>query len=150
MEIYFAGAIRGGREDAAIYRQIIALLDGYGSVLTEHVGDPGAAEQRLSDDDIYQRDMRWLKQSDVVIAEVTMPSLGVGYEIARAEALGRPILCLHRRGAGHRLSALIGGNPHLRWETYEDLEEAARILDWFFGHVREREASLDQERDTVS
>ena len=102
MKIYFAGSIRGGREDAALYHQVIALLMEYGEVLTEHIGDIGlttAGEDGLSDETIYERDMGWLAEADAVIAEATVPSLGVGYEVARAESLGKPVLCLHRRGA---------------------------------------------------
>ena len=32
----------------------------------------------------------------VIVAEVTQPSLGVGYEIGRAYAMKKPILCLYR------------------------------------------------------
>ena len=32
----------------------------------------------------------------VLVAEVTMPSLGVGYEIGRAVAMDKNILCLYR------------------------------------------------------
>lgn len=39
MKIYFAGSIRGGREDKEIYLQIVALLRKFGAVLSEHVGD---------------------------------------------------------------------------------------------------------------
>jgi nucleoside 2-deoxyribosyltransferase len=98
MKIYFAGSIRGGRDDAALYRQIILLLMEYGGVLTEHVGSAGlvrAGADDWSDEFIYARDMAWLAEADAVVAEVTIPSHGVGYEIARAEALGKPVLCLH-------------------------------------------------------
>ncbi|MCA9356116.1 hypothetical protein KC852_01165 [Candidatus Nomurabacteria bacterium] len=39
MKIYFAGAIRGGREDAELYAKVIEILKKYGTVLTEHLGD---------------------------------------------------------------------------------------------------------------
>jgi len=35
-----------------------------------------------------------------VVAEVTIPSLGVGYEIGRAVALGKRVLCLYRARDG--------------------------------------------------
>jgi len=124
MKIYFAGSIRGGRDDAVLYRQIIALLMEYGDVLTElmeygdvlteHVGDASltsTGEDGPSDEVIYERDMAWLAEADVVIAEVTTPSHGVGYEVARAEALGKPVLCLHRRTAGRWLSPGGGFRP---------------------------------------
>jgi len=134
MKIYFAGSIRGGREDATLYRQIITLLMEYGEVLTEHVGDASltrAGEDGPSDEAIYKRDMTWLAEADVVIAEVTIPSHGVGYEVAQAEAMSKPVLCLHRRDTGRRLSAMLTGNPALRCETYDSVEELGPILEQF-------------------
>lgn len=133
MKIYFAGAIRGGRQDAGLYNQIIGLLKERGEVLTEHVGheDPDDAERDMSDEAIYRRDMAWLEEADVLVAEVTVPSHGVGYEIARAETLKKPILCLHRPGAAQPLSALIAGNPNVRCEGYERLEQLGPILEAF-------------------
>ncbi|MEZ4526596.1 MAG: hypothetical protein R2941_11810 [Desulfobacterales bacterium] len=46
MKIYFAGSIRGGRDDVEIYRKLIAFLKSFGQVLTEHVGDTGLTERR--------------------------------------------------------------------------------------------------------
>ena len=60
MKIYFAGAIRGGREDAQLYENIIAYLKGKGQVLTEHVGNTdlnGKGETCRKDEEIYNRDM---------------------------------------------------------------------------------------------
>jgi len=117
-----------------LYRQIITLLMEYGAVLTEHVGDTSltrAGEDGPSDEAIYERDMTWLTEADIVVAEATVPSHGVGYEIARAEALGKPVLCLHRRGTGRRLSAMLAGNPALRCETYDSVEELGAILRRF-------------------
>jgi len=134
--IYFAGSISGGRGDADLYRQIIRLLSEYGQVLTEHVGDPqltSGGETRRSGAEVYRQDMDWLAQADVLVAEVTMPSHGVGYEIASAERMGKPVLCLHRSGTGRRLSAMLGGNPALQCERYASLEEVEAILQRFFG-----------------
>ena len=120
MNIYFCGSIRGGRQDVAIYQQIVTCLKTYGAVLTEHVAFPelelcqyppdatvrhslfvSSAEKSLTDSDILARDMQWLSQSQVVVAEVTQPSLGVGFEIARAMTLNKPVLCLFRPSSGH-------------------------------------------------
>jgi hypothetical protein len=40
--------------------------------------------------------MSWLKEADVIVAEVSTPSLGVGYEIGKAEDMGKRILCLYK------------------------------------------------------
>jgi len=63
-------------------------------------------------DQIYARDIAMIQACDYVIAEVTNPSLGVGYELAYAEKLGRPILCLFDEASERKLSAMVAGNPY--------------------------------------
>ncbi len=130
MNIYFAASIRGGREDEQLYRELIAELQQLGTVLTEHIAHPTDVAQGLADRDIYERDMTWLRSADVVIAEVTTPSLGVGYEIAAAEAIGTPILCLFRPSSGRSLSAMIGGSS-LTVVDYETLPVALTHIRGF-------------------
>jgi nucleoside 2-deoxyribosyltransferase len=134
MKIYFAGSIRGGRDDAEIYQRIIVLLSKHGTVLTEHVGSKGmtpTGEDTLSDEEIYARDMAWLTDADAVVAEVTTPSHGVGYEVAQARAQGKPVLCIYRPNAGRRLSAMLSGDPALQCEGYESLDQLEPILVHF-------------------
>jgi len=135
MKIYFAGSIRGGREDAALYLQIIEYLKTFGEVLTEHVGDPNLTS--LGDDGptdkyIHDRDLQWLQSSDVLVAEVTSVSMGVGYEIGRAVESGKKILCLFRPGSGKNLSAMIAGCPSLILANYQTLEDSKIVISEFF------------------
>lgn len=125
MYIYFAAAIRGGRQDASIYRQLVGILEPSGTVLTEHVANESLllAEKHLSEQEIFIRDMQWLGQADVLVAELSTPSLGVGYELARAEKLGLPCLCLFRSKDGSKLSAMVSGNPYFTTLSYEDISE---------------------------
>ena len=141
MKIYFAGSIRAGREDQEVYQAIIRGLQELGPVLTEHVGSPeltDSGDDGPSDAEIYRRDMGWLDEADVVVAEVTVPSLGVGYEIGRAEMLGKPVICLFREEPGRRLSAMISGNPAMAVENYETVEEAVGLAA---GFVRDQMAT---------
>lgn len=130
MNIYFAGAIRGGRNDAELYSAIIDFLKSYGTVLTEHVGNEKLLDQEqfLSEEDIYRRDMEWLNRADVLVAEVSTASLGVGYELAAAEKLNIPCLCLFRESSSKNLSAMIQGNLYFQIILYETLEEAIKHL----------------------
>lgn len=80
---------------------------------------------------IWQRDISWIKQADVVIAEVTNPSLGVGYEIAKAEEWGKPVLALFRDDGSRKLSAMIGGSPGLQLASYLKTDEARLAIDSF-------------------
>ena len=133
-KIYFCGSIRGGRELAQTYRVIIGILQEYGKVLTEHLGSDEEIEQKdrvLSDREIHDRDMRWLLESDRLVAEVTIPSLGVGYEIGRAVETGKPVLCLFKSGAGKTLSAMIGGIEGVKVCYYSDPRELRETLkEW--------------------
>ena len=131
MKIYFAGSIRAGREDAAVYETMIAWLQSFGEVLTEHVGDislTSRGDDGPDDRFIHDRDMAWLRACDCVVAEVTIPSLGVGYELGWANALKKPVLCLCRRVPGRSLSAMIAGSPGMQTETYDTLDEARLIM----------------------
>lgn len=128
MKVYFAGSIRGGRKDQNKYHELILFLSSKVEVLTEHVGDTGIeeiGEQDLSDKEIYQRDLEWLESADAIIAEVTNPSLGVGYELGMAEKLGKPILCLYEESSKKsKLSAMVSGNLKFRTFHYHDLDHA--------------------------
>lgn len=135
MKIYFAGSIRGGRDDSALYFEIIGQLSEYGQVLTEHIGDSGlsASGEDRSDKEIHDRDLAWLKEAEYLVAEVTTPSLGVGYEIGRATEWGKPTLCLLQRNHGRALSAMIAGSDWARVRQYESAAELREIFDEFFG-----------------
>lgn len=131
MKIYFAGSIRGGREDQQLYFQFIKELNNYGMVLSEHVGAHSLSsmgEENLSERAIFERDLNWLTECDIVIAEVTKPSLGVGYEIAVAEKADKPIICFYRKNSASILSAMIRGNPALKIFDYENFDDARKIL----------------------
>ncbi len=137
MQIYFAGSIRGGRNDQELYLQIIKLLSNYGTVLTEHIGDALVLEKEkgISDTAIFQRDVSWLQAADVVVAEVTTASLGVGYEVGLAEVTGKSILCLYRSSPGKQLSAMISGNAALSVKEYQTVDDLPEILKAFFEKV---------------
>jgi len=133
MKIYFAGSITGGRDDQPLYEKIITMLGEYGEVLTQHVGDKkiSGLGENTGDNFIYNRDMGWLLASDIVVAEVTTPSLGVGYELAIAEQKNKKILCLYRPIDNRKLSALINGNPKLTTKHYQKIQDLTGIFDNF-------------------
>ena len=137
MKIYFAGSIRGGRDEEDNYMELIHHLATFGEVLTEHVGSKGIDKSELinSDQYIYQRDIDWLKKSDVMVADVTVPSLGVGYEIGFAEQLNIPILCLFNPKNKKSLSAMGSGNRKLIYKEYQSINDAKLVLDNFFANL---------------
>ncbi|XP_048747319.1 2'-deoxynucleoside 5'-phosphate N-hydrolase 1-like [Ostrea edulis] len=136
--IYFAGSIRGGRQDADLYLRIVAQLKSYGTVLTEHVASPSVETDEdvagLTDVQIHDRDMDWLKQCDVLVAEVTQPSLGVGYEIGRAVSLNKLIICLFRPDSGKKISAMISGAVGDNFHVYNYTED--QVPDILAKHLK--------------
>jgi hypothetical protein len=129
MKIYFAASIRGGRNYVRDYKAIISELRIYGKVLTEHIADDKLDDrgENISDTAIFERDTGWLIESDIIVAEVTQPSLGVGYEIALGESLGKRIICLFKQKSGN-LSAMIKGNRKLEVLEYTSVDELAAKL----------------------
>ncbi|MBR1725835.1 MAG: nucleoside 2-deoxyribosyltransferase [Muribaculaceae bacterium] len=129
-KIYFAGSIRGGRVDADLYRRIIQFMQQTDTVLTEHVGSSNLIlneQGRERDAHIYDQDTAWLRQSDLLIAECTCPSLGVGYELAYAEHRGIPCHIFYDKTKA-QLSAMLTGNPYFHIHPYESEEQIFAVL----------------------
>ncbi len=134
MKIYFAGSIRGGREDKDMYAEIILLLKKYGEVVSEHIGDKNLSsdgQKTMTNEEIYTKDTNWIKEADIIIAEVTNPSLGVGYEIGFAEKNNKKIIALYRNIEGKRISAMIAGNHNVKCIEYKTVLE----LKEFFSQI---------------
>ena len=134
MNIYFSCSITGGRNDQAAYAALVEALlaDGH-EVPTAHLSDQNVLEEEavVSPQSVYERDVAWIKGCDVVVAEVSTPSHGVGYEIALAEGYGKPVLCCFRQG--RRVSKMITGNsnPALKVVTYQtDKELVSNVRDF--------------------
>jgi hypothetical protein len=130
MKIYFAGSIRGGRIDAALYKRMIEYMQQNHVVLTEHIGSPdlNVKEQGKRDVEIYDQDTAWLRESDILIGECSCPSLGVGYELAYAEKIGKPCHIFYDRTKTN-LSAMLTGNPHFHIHPYEKEADIYPLLD---------------------
>ena len=150
--IYFCGSMRAGRQDVDLYGTLVEKLSRsslktcyfvvirlprYGEVLTPFVADKNltnmASEYEGGDVAIHDRCVEKLRQCHVVVAEVTVASQGVGYEIGRAVAMGKNVLCLYRPQEGQLLSAMIRGMDNgagLRVFDYKP-EEVDSIFDEF-------------------
>ena len=133
-------------DNLPIYQHIVAQLKSLGHVvLTEHVADPNVLvrERKAPAREVYQRDVDWLNQADVVIAEISTPSLGVGYEIGYTLRRGTPTLCVYCEGLF--VSKMITGNPspHLTVATYRDERELDQHLIAFLDHQLQAVGTAD-------
>jgi nucleoside 2-deoxyribosyltransferase len=138
MNVYFSCSLTGGRNDESIYAHIVDHLIGRGfEVPTEHLARPEVMElEKIVDpEEVFQRDIEWIEACDAVVAEVSTPSHGVGYEIAYALGIGKPVLCCYRHGAP--VSKMITGNrtAGLQVQAYRTEQEAIDLIDTFLGGV---------------
>jgi 2'-deoxynucleoside 5'-phosphate N-hydrolase len=134
MNIYFSCSITGGRNDQAAYQAIVTALESQGhQVPTAHLSraDVMAAEAVISADEVFQRDVNWVKECDALIAEVSTPSHGVGYEIALAVQYQKPVLCCYQKGK--KVSKMILGNdsPALTLCSYDAISELVLGVNTF-------------------
>ena len=129
--IYFSGSISGGRKDVSIYCRIVDALRTAGfRVLAEAViaGSITSKGEDISKEEIFRRDLSWIDESDAVVAEISTPSLGVGYEIAYARYYRQiPIFCLYSPRHTSRCTAMVSGDPHIRLIEYVDPELDAAV-----------------------
>ena len=136
-KIFFSCSIAGGRDHAHTYVDITKYIKANGvEVLSEIFADKNLTAEKgtthkPTNEEIRQWDLDWINESDAVIAEVTQPSLGVGYEIAKAEDLKKPLLALFHKDSGRRLSPMITGNPHVIVFEYKDVEETKSAIKNF-------------------
>lgn len=118
-KIYFAGAISAGRERQTVYAEMVHFLESlHAEVLSAHVASAEVLEHeaKLTAGEIFERDMRLIENCDGMIAEVSRPSLGVGYEIATALMLWRPVLGLCEQGTF--LTRMLTGNSHPKLQIH--------------------------------
>lgn len=130
-KVYFAGSIRGGRADAELYGRVIRHIQKENIVLTEHIGDLSLSKlegMENSDVAIYEQDTAWLREADLVIAECTSPSLGVGYELAYAESHNIPVHIFYDKSRA-RLSAMLAGDKYFHIHPYVGEEELLQMVD---------------------
>jgi len=130
-KIFFAGSIRGGRQLIPMYQYIIRFLKSRDyTVISEHVAAEGLekVEAAMTEQEIYEKDANWVEESDCVIADITVPSIGVGYEICHAIKHKKPVLCVYQEGAN--ASAMVLGNStgYVTAKSYSDKKQLEEIL----------------------
>lgn len=137
MRVYFAGSIRGEIPDRDWFQDLIRYISKTDKVLTEHSFNFSYEEEIKKDDvQIWETDIGWLQSADALIGEITAPSLGVGYEIGKAEEWGKPILLLWNNTSGKKPSAMLSGSSFLKLVKYDEKEEALGAIDEFLAMVR--------------
>ena len=131
MNIYFSGSIYGGRQKLDTYKKLVKELAKYGTVLNEEVADDNALvkEANVSDKDVFESLVNRLKQADLIFAEVTVPSLGVGYELGYADSQNKRIVCVYDKTVTPKVTTMLRGNEILKIIPYTDINEITNNLE---------------------
>jgi 2'-deoxynucleoside 5'-phosphate N-hydrolase len=121
VRIYLACTVRGDRGAVAALRSLVESLERDGhTILTKHLldDDVDTAEASLEDGAVYARDVRWLESADVVIADASGSSYGVGFEVGyvlgRSDRTNQRVVLLYDTARRDKISRLIAGNNHPR------------------------------------
>jgi len=131
MTIYFTGAVRGGRALQPKYAFIVKTLEKYGTVFSKHIADDSLSqigETHIPNSEILERELTALEKSDVVVAEVTTPSHGVGYLIGRATSLGKRVIALHYGDYALKVTGILQGDSGIEIHAYKTDKDIENIL----------------------
>ena len=138
MRIYLACTVRGDRSGVQAGREIASHLERRGhEILTTHLlaDDVDVAESAITERDVFVRDLEWLSQCDVLVAEASGSSFGVGFEVGyvlgRARESGQRVLLLYDSTRRRSISRLIVGNCDDACVTlgYQSLDQVFAFLD---------------------
>jgi hypothetical protein len=138
MRIYLACTVRGERGGVLAGRAICERLQQHGhEVLTTHLlaDDVDRAEAALTERQVYQRDIEWLSHCDVLVAEASGSSYGVGFEVGfvtgRAGETRQRVLLVYHAARQHAVSRLISGNCDDACTTfaYDTLDDLVAFID---------------------
>ncbi len=82
-KVYLGFTVVGSREKLELVKTIAMMLEQRGHrILTKHLlSDHVRIEEGMkSPEYVFERDMKWIKECDVFIAEVSGSSFGIGFE----------------------------------------------------------------------
>lgn len=131
MKIYMSGSIYGGREKIETYKTLINNLKRYGEILNDNIANENtiADEEFQKDEDIFDDLVAKMHTADIVFSEVSIPSLGVGYELGLADSLNKKIIAIYDKEYIDKVSTMIRGNKRIKLIPYHNLNEIIDNLE---------------------
>ena len=138
MRIYFGFTMAGDRSSLEAARRMVAVLEQMGhEVLTRHLVEEGALEmdRRITPQEVYERDMAWLAQADLLLAEVSGSSYGLGFEVGYVlGASTRRVAVFYHSDRAQSISRMITGCTHPRCDLVP-YRDPAEVVAWLRAHL---------------
>lgn len=131
MRIYMSGSIYGGTQKIETYKILINNLKKYGEILNDNIANENtiADEAFQKDEDIFADLVAKMHTADIVFSEVSIPSLGVGYELGLADSLDKKIIAIYDKEYVDKVSTMIRGNKRIKLIPYHNLNEIIDNLE---------------------
>ena len=130
MIVYCACPIKGDTKYQESYKDIVRIVESMDHTALAQFSSKIPSTIFLNDKQIYTRDMKWIDGSKIMIAEVSGPSLGVGFEIAYALFVKNiPVLAVYNEQE-QNISSMVSGcnHPNLQLKKYYNQDDLARII----------------------
>ncbi len=136
---YVSGALTGLSKDSNMkefYEKVAEIVDsvlGFGTAYVPHKHTDPVKDPDVTPEEVYRVDKERVCESNLVIAYVGIPSLGVGAELEMANSQNIPILLLCRKG--EKVSRLPRGMESVKGLFEYTSEEEA--LNWIENKLKE-------------
>lgn len=155
-QVYLAVPVQGHRQNDVLYLRLAEAIRNAGA----RIVNPGVVRNPPVDLDnqyaataIFKENLKRLRSADILIAELSSPSLGTGYEIAVAERLNLPIVGLWC-SEDNKLSKMVlgneGSNLHLfEYVSVEDLDCLVSVVLAWSSEIHRIEQCDFEEQDRV-
>jgi hypothetical protein len=140
LKVYCAGSMRGGGVGARQLHEAVEVVHSLGHTVLSELSPTGSIPVDVpgsGDTYLYNQDIAWLDSADCMVAIVSSPSLGTGYEISYALHVRTiPVLALYGKETG-TLSAMIKGNSSFLLELarFEDRKELVSKIGIFLDKI---------------
>ncbi len=133
MIVYCAGAIKGDSSYRESYLDIINIVKDNGHSALSELNPDFKSAFPLNEKQVFQRDIKWIEKSTLMIAEISGPSLGVGFEIAYALYMREiPVLALYDSEVEMVSAMITGGDSELLYVMpYHNKKELEEIVKNF-------------------
>jgi nucleoside 2-deoxyribosyltransferase len=136
MKVFFI-ADRRAKDKMKVYNDIIKEIEKSGSKVDRSWINRSSEEDSHDIENAYKRNMKSIKEADVVVAEVTELTSGVGFLISTALNQKKPVLALFNKANGGTPSnTLKGSNNKLMDYREYTVNDIPSQIKGFFAKVK--------------
>jgi dsDNA-specific endonuclease/ATPase MutS2 len=119
-------------------KDLIEYIDSLGHTVLAESSSKFKSTFPLTDKQIYKRNLKWIDGAKLMIAEVSVPSLETGFEIAYALFSRKiPVFAIHDSHV-QKISTRLAGcdSPLLSIQQYENLNDLKKIISQYLGSIK--------------